>query len=88
MKIGIITPSLEKQAPIMIAAAIANNLANQNHDVTIFYFSGKQEVSLNKNINIVRIKFLEPIEFNNFDIIHSHLFRPDLYVFLHTFLRK
>ncbi|HEC8325008.1 TPA: glycosyltransferase family 4 protein [Providencia rettgeri] len=88
MKIGIITPSLEKQAPIMIATAIANNLANQNYDVTIFYFSGVQEVSLNKNINIVRIKFLESIEFNNFDIIHSHLFRPDLYIFLHTFLRK
>lgn len=86
MNIAYILPSLAKQAPIMIATSIANTLAQKGHDVTIFYFSGDIQVSLDASITVNKISFFKKINLNKVDVVHSHLLRPDLFLFFQSFI--
>jgi glycosyltransferase involved in cell wall biosynthesis len=88
MKIGFILPSLVRQAPVMICISLASQFVRLGHDVTIFNFTDQPEVDIPDGIHVRNISFFKPLDFNNFDIIHTHMLRPDLYVFLHTLFRK
>lgn len=88
MKIAYILPSLAKQAPIMIAISIANDLAKKGHDIVIYYFSGNVEVNVDNSIKIEKISFFKRLDLNGVDVVHSHLFRPDVFSFMHSFSNK
>lgn len=82
MKIAILVPSLRDKSPIHVAMNIANHLAYDGNEVTVFYFGNQIEIKLNSKIRYVPISFSYKIDWNNFEIVHSHLFVPDAYVFL------
>ena len=83
MKIAYIIPALNNQAPIVIATTLAERFALKGHDVTIYYFDQNVERKLAPGVTTKRIKFFQPIPWHEFDIIHSHMLRPDAYVFFH-----
>ncbi len=64
---------------------MVNDLTRQlqlcGHHCEVFYFD--DIVELNFTCKVTQISFLKPIHFGNFDIIHSHLLRPDLYCLLY-----
>ena len=51
------------------------------HDCTVYYFDDKKEIQF--TCLVKKIRLTNKIDFNKFDVIHSHGLRPDLYIWLH-----
>jgi glycosyltransferase involved in cell wall biosynthesis len=78
IKIAVILPSLLNKAPIQVAKDIVDQLILQGCYVDIYYF--KDIVELDFSNQAKQISFFHKIDFNKYDIIHSHTFVPDLYI--------
>lgn len=83
MNIAVILPSLKNAAPILVGLNLASGLIHFGHSVTIFYFDKMVELKLPDGCRAERISFFRKINFNDFDIVHSHMMRPDFFVFIH-----
>lgn len=81
MKIAFILPSLANRGPIIMVSSLVEYLVQQGHQCTIYYFDELEAIQF--KCPTKRIRFLEPIDFGAYQIIHSHLFRPDVYCLLH-----
>lgn len=81
MNIAVILPSLKNKAPIQVAKDIVGQLLKNGCTLDIYYFDNITEVEF--NCNTQRIALMEEIDFNKYDIIHSHMLRSDFYVWLH-----
>jgi glycosyltransferase involved in cell wall biosynthesis len=86
MKIAFILPSLKDSAPIQVAKDIIEILILNGCQVDVFYF--KNIVELTNINNSKKISFFHRIHFNNYDIIHSHTFVPDLYILFNKLFIK
>lgn len=82
MRIAFILPSLKNSAPINVAFAIAKKLSESGNFVSIFYLKNDIGINLDPNIEFKKISFMSNFDWTSFDIIHSHMLRPDLFVFL------
>ena len=78
MKVAIVLPSLDDKAPINVAKEISDYLLSKNCYVVVFYF--KSVVELDFNCPTKKIGLFERFNFNEFDIIHSHMIRADFYI--------
>ncbi|MCL1617179.1 glycosyltransferase family 4 protein [Bacteroides sp. ET71] len=78
MRIAYIVPSLQNQGPIVVVRNLVSFLVEWGHDVDVFYFDNLS--SMNFKCPTKCIKMGEKIDFNSYDIIHSHCMRPDMYV--------
>lgn len=79
MKIAFIVTSLARKGPILVIQDIVCNLP-VDWDITVFYFDDVVEVSFSDNIITRKISFFKDCNiFNDFDLVHSHLLRPDIY---------
>ncbi len=78
MKIAFILPSLAAKAPIFITKCLSDYFIEQGNKVEVFYFDEIYGTEFNCNTTL--IKMSTPIDFDSFDIIHSHMMRPDRYI--------
>lgn len=78
MRILYILPSLANTAPIRIALSLAEYCISCGHTVEVDYFDDKKELIFPCAVNAININ--RAIEFDAYDIIHSHMRRPDEYV--------
>ncbi len=78
MKIAYIIPSLANRGPIIVVQELAQQFVKNGHRVEVFYFDDKNELAFDCPVR--RIKHNEPVDFSDFDIVHSHGMRPDRYV--------
>ncbi len=81
MKIAVIAPSLANKGPVIVAFDICCTLLKQGHDVKVFYMDEIHELDFPCEAD--HISFFERIDFNEFDIVHTHGLRPNAYVFFH-----
>lgn len=88
MRILIVVPSLKNQAPIKIALTLAEGFYNSGHEVKIIYFDEGVEVDVLGGIETERVSFKFGYDFSGFDIVHSHLFRADLFLSLNRLFSK
>ena len=80
-------PNLSNTGPNIVAKDLCTGLVRKGHVCQVFYFD--DIVELDMPCSIERITNMKRFDFSNWDIIHSHMFRPDLYIRLHTlFSRK
>lgn len=82
MKIAYIIPSLANKGPIIVAKDIINTITkseNSNIDFTVFYFDNKIELDFACQTEQIGKDILEKLSL--YDIIHSHGFRPDKFLF-------
>ena len=87
MNIAFILPSLKRVGPTIVAHSIVDSLKKSGHNIEVFYFDSIHE--LNFDVPTTQISFFKHIDIDRFDIIHTHMLRPDLYVALwYTFMRK
>lgn len=77
MRIAFLLPSLRKTAPITVAANIIRHLKDRC-EITVFYFKDSVEVDL--GVPTQQLDFFKPHSFRDFDILHTHMFRADMYV--------
>lgn len=82
MKIAVIVPKLANTGPVIVAKDILDNLQNSFQLVDIYYFD-EIEPEINLNYNLHKISLFEKIDFDKYDVVHSHMLRPDFYVWLH-----
>lgn len=80
MKIAVVLPSLSRSATVTVALNIANGLILSGHAVDIYYFDEIVEQSVPEGCQIFRISFFKKFDFSEYDVIHSHNLRPDLYL--------
>ncbi|MES2381205.1 MAG: glycosyltransferase [Bacteroidota bacterium] len=80
IKVAIILPSLANTGPIIVAQNIVSQLHHEI-DFEVFYFDDIRELQF--NCPCTRINFFSPLGLNDFDIIHSHMLRPDCFVWWH-----
>ena len=81
MNIAVILPSLKNKAPIQVANDIINQLLKNECKVDVYYF--EDIVELEFNCPIKKIGLFEEFEYQKYDIIHSHMIRPDFYIWWH-----
>ena len=79
IKIAYILPSLRNQGPIIVAKNLADHLMKWGHTVDVYYFDELPSV-MEFSCPTIHISMKEPIDFDKYDIVHSHCFRPDIYV--------
>jgi glycosyltransferase involved in cell wall biosynthesis len=80
MRIAYIVTALSDRAPVKVVATLTRKLA-EHHKVDVYYFDDIVEVDIDARIH--RIRFSMPIDFDAYDIVHSHGIRPDAYVWWH-----
>jgi glycosyltransferase involved in cell wall biosynthesis len=80
MKIAFILPSLSNKGPIIVAKDIIENI-NKEHEIDLYYFDEINEISI--NCNLIRISIFDKIDFDKYEVVHSHMLRPDFYVWFH-----
>ena len=78
MKIAYIVPSLINQGPIIMLQSLVNNLIDKVDLIEVYYFDENNVVPF--PCRTYKISYDCPINFDQYDIIHTHTFRPDLYV--------
>jgi glycosyltransferase involved in cell wall biosynthesis len=77
MNIAFILPSLANKGPVILALELVNYFIKDGHRCDVYYFDNIKELDV--PCFSKRISFFNKIDFNSYDIIHSHMFRPDLY---------
>ena len=82
MRIAYIVPSLQPTGPIIIVQSLSKYLREYGCDIDIYYFDGNTK-QLDFACKTHQIAFSDPIDFDSYDIVHSHCFRADLYVNKH-----
>lgn len=80
MKVAVLLPSLSRSATITVALNIAAGLIAVGHEVDIFHFDNIVERPAPPGCAVYKISFFQRVDFSEYDIVHSHNLRPDLYV--------
>jgi glycosyltransferase involved in cell wall biosynthesis len=89
MKIAFILPSLADYGPIIVARDLINNIYDESIQITVYYFKRTQlSIENNFKVRCQRIFFWSPIKFDEYDIIHSHMLMPDIYIWRYKHLIK
>lgn len=83
MNIAYIIPKLTNKAPILVVKELVKQMKKNNHHCIVYYFDDGG--TLDMECETKKIFFSKSIDFDNYDIIHSHGFRPDLYVSIHKY---
>ena len=86
LKIAVILPSLANKAPIQVAKDLISQLILSGANVCVYYFDDVVEVDF--LCRTERISFFTAIDFELFDIVHSHMLRPDAYVWYRRLLKS
>jgi glycosyltransferase involved in cell wall biosynthesis len=90
MKIALIIPSLKKFGPIVFTDYLVRSLISKVDYIEVFYFSphNQDDILVDFQCKVTQLNFFEKFDFKSFDIIHSTMFLPDLYVFIHGLNKK
>ncbi|HEY3385742.1 MAG TPA: hypothetical protein VGK46_04475, partial [Saprospiraceae bacterium] len=68
MKIAVIVPSLHDVAPVQVAMAVATQLVQKGHTVTIYYFKASSAKRDIKEVTFHKVNFFGRIDWNAYDI--------------------
>ena len=82
MKVAFVLSAVSNHGPFIVAMGIINNIHKLMSDpIDVFYLKDSDE-KLEFEARCSKIGFLDKIDFNNYDIIHSHGFIADMYMAL------
>lgn len=85
MNILCILPSLKNKGPVVVAHDLVTQFVSHGHHCKVVYFDNGEE--LDSPCETERITMSQKIDFSEYDVVHAHGFRPQLYVTLHKPLR-
>jgi glycosyltransferase involved in cell wall biosynthesis len=77
MRIAFILPSLARRGPILVVKDIVSQI-NNKADIDVYYFDDITEIKF--DCPTYKINISDQIDFDRYDIIHSHGYRPDKYL--------
>lgn len=92
IRLCFIIPSLKRCGPNTVAADIVNSILDINPKIVVdlFYFDDAvhYKVTFNSAVRVKRISFFEFIDFSSYDVVHSHMLKPDLYLAINSILGR
>lgn len=77
MKIAFILPSLANTGPILVIQELVAALVRQGHECDVYYFDNILQLEM--ACPTYKISFFKKINFNAYDVVHTNMFRPDVY---------
>ena len=80
MRIAYVLPSLVNTGPIVVVQDIVKNLVDKVDLIDVYYFD-ESPTTLHFDCNVFHISKKDIIDFDKYDIIHSHMLRPDIYLY-------
>ncbi len=80
MKIAQIVPSLKPTGPVNVALDLAKTFRQLGHQVHFFYFD---ELPGAVQEEASKITLSQPVNWDGYDVVHSHGLRPDQYIRRH-----
>ncbi|MXO06002.1 glycosyltransferase family 4 protein [Flavobacterium sp. HBTb2-11-1] len=80
MKIAYILPSLVNTGPIVVVNNVIKHLKYKVDLIDVYYFNETRE-TLNFDCNVIHITKSDVIDFDKYDVIHSHTLWADVYVY-------
>lgn len=80
MKIAYIVPSLYNAGPVNVVHDLVEVMIQHGHQCVVYYFDEMTEQDF--PCLTERISFYSSVSFNEFDVVHTHGLRPNLYVLL------
>ena len=84
MKIAYIVPSIVRSGPIQVVEQLVEGLTKSKEDVDLFYLKERVDRQLiDFGGRAKKIDFFEAIDFNRYDIVHSHTIKADAYLWWH-----
>lgn len=91
MNIAYIVPKLAQKGPVIVVYELVCQMMAHGHNCTVFHFDeGPDELGFpcqTRRISLwggrAAVGGTGGLDFNRFDIVHSHGLRPDVYIFLH-----
>lgn len=78
MKIAYIVPSLVNKGPIVVVHTIVKNIVDKVDLVHVYYFD--DDFVLEFPCQTYKLTMDRPINFDDYDVIHTHGYRPDKYI--------
>lgn len=82
MKIAFILPSLDEKGPEIFTDNLIQGLLLKGHSCEVFYFN-KSLREMHFSVKCTRIHFLRVHDFSDFDIVHTTMAKPDIYMALY-----
>ncbi|SQD80127.1 glycosyltransferase family 4 protein [Moritella yayanosii] len=88
MKVCYILPSLAQKGPNIVAAEIITSAIRRElfDSIEVFYFKDVDCDKISLTVKTTKISFFSSCDLSSFDIIHSHMFIPDIFVFRYKLL--
>lgn len=86
MKVLFIVPSLKNTGPVIVVKDLVCLLLKHGHRCKVCYLDEIKELSF--DCVTEKIRMSQKIDFDNYDIVHTHGYRPQLYVFLYKRLQS
>ena len=86
MRVLFIVPSLKNAGPVIVVYDLVHLLIKRGHKCCVCYFDKIEELKF--GCEVVQISMRQKINFSDYDIVHTHGYRPQLYVFLHKSWNK
>jgi len=77
LKIAQVVPSLSNKGPVIVAKDLVEVFVSKGHECEVFYFDNITELDFCCKTN--KISFWNSFNFEDFDIVHLHTFRPSIY---------
>ena len=88
MRIAYFVSSLKKTGPVVVVYELTSQMVRRGNDVIVYYFDDADSNFLDFPCETKKISFKEKIDFSKYDVVHSHNFRPDLFIFIHKPIKK
>lgn len=90
LRIAMIVTTLKATGPVIVAKNICTKLlseyGNSIEKIVVYSFDEIKENIFPSEIAVARINLLKPIPFEEYDIIHTHMIRPDFYMWFWQYL--
>lgn len=81
MDIAFIIPRKINRGPVLVVLELVRQLMLHDHHCIVYYLDEGEELAF--PCETVRISLSRSIDFNRYDIVHTHGIRPDVYAFMH-----
>lgn len=81
MNIAYIVPNLQQTGPIILVQSLVRHLVNIVDKIDVFYIDDCEK-PIHMDCQIHKIYYNKPFNFDDYDIIHCHTAKADLYGFL------
>jgi glycosyltransferase involved in cell wall biosynthesis len=78
MKIAFVLTSLANVGPVIVVKDLISELPH-DCEVTVFHLDDLVGIKLREGTIIRKISFFENVDFSQFDVVHSHMMRADMF---------